>query len=217
VEIHVLQGERQFSRDNKTIGKFNLSDIPPAPRGVPQIEVTFDIDANGILHVSAKDLGTGKEQKITITASSGLSKSEIEKMRQDAEAHAEEDKQQREEVEARNEGDNALYRSEKMLKDNGDKISAADKEKIQSAAKALGEALKDKDVSAIRSATEKLNEAWQAASAEMYRAASESAKAKAGGGGARPKSGGPQEGAGGGGGGKEEGPIIDAEVVDEKK
>ena len=124
VEIHVLQGERQFSKDNKTIGKFNLSDIPPAPRGVPQIEVTFDIDANGILHVSAKDLGTGKEQKITITASSGLSKDEIEKMRQDAEAHAEEDKQQREEIEARNEGDNAVYRSEKMLKDNGDKISA---------------------------------------------------------------------------------------------
>jgi molecular chaperone DnaK len=215
VEIHVLQGERQFSRDNKTIGKFNLSDIPPAPRGVPQIEVTFDIDANGILHVSAKDLGTGKEQKITITASSGLSKSEIEKMRQDAEAHAEEDKQQREDVEARNEADNAVYRSEKMLKDNGDKISAADKEKIQSATKAVSEALKDKDISAIRSATEKLNEAWQAASAEMYRAASESAKAKAGGGGARPKSGEPQEGAGGGG--KEEGPIIDAEVVDEKK
>jgi molecular chaperone DnaK len=216
VEIHVLQGERQFSRDNKTIGKFNLSDIPPAPRGVPQIEVTFDIDANGILHVSAKDLGTGKEQKITITASSGLSKSEIEKMRKDAEAHAEEDKQQREEVEARNEGDNALYRSEKMLKDNGDKISASDKEKIQSAAKGLGEALKDKDISAIRSATEKLNEAWQAASAEMYRAASESAKAKAGGGGgAPPKSGEAQEGAGAGA--KEEGPIIDAEVVDEKK
>jgi molecular chaperone DnaK len=217
VEIHVLQGERQFSRDNKTIGKFNLSDIPPAPRGVPQIEVTFDIDANGILHVSAKDLGTGKEQKITITASSGLSKSEIEKMRKDAEAHAEEDKQQREEVEARNEGDNALYRSEKMLKDNGDKISASDKEKIQTAAKGLGEALKDKDISSIRSATEKLNEAWQAASAEMYRAASESAKAKAGGGsgGAGPKSGEAQEGAGAGA--KEEGPIIDAEVVDEKK
>ena len=100
VEIHVLQGERQLARDNKTIGKFHLTDIPPAPRGVPQIEVTFDIDANGILHVSAKDLGTGKEQKITITASSGLSKDEIEKMRKDAEAHAEEDKQQREEIEA---------------------------------------------------------------------------------------------------------------------
>ncbi|MBU6410159.1 MAG: molecular chaperone DnaK, partial [Verrucomicrobia bacterium] len=123
VEIHVLQGERQFARDNKTIGKFHLADIPPAPRGVPQIEVTFDIDANGILHVGAKDLGTGKEQKITITASSGLSKDEVEKMRKDAEAHAEEDKKQREEVEVRNEADSAVYRSEKMLKDNKDKIA----------------------------------------------------------------------------------------------
>ena len=119
VEIHVLQGERQFARDNKTIGKFHLTDIPPAPRGVPQIEVTFDIDANGILHVNAKDLGTGKEQKITITASSGLSKDEVEKMRKDAESHAEEDKKRREEIEVRNEADNAVYRSEKMLKDSG--------------------------------------------------------------------------------------------------
>src|SRR5207253_1065308 len=108
VEIHVLQGERQFSRDNKTIGKFQLADLPPAPRGVPQIEVTFDIDANGILNVNAKDLGTGKEQKITITASSGLSKDEIEKMRRDAETHAEEDKKRREEIDARNEADNAV-------------------------------------------------------------------------------------------------------------
>src|SRR5690606_9858224 len=108
-------------------------DIPPAPRGVPQIEVTFDIDANGILHVNAKDLGTGKEQKITITASSGLSKDEVEKMRQDAESHAEEDKKRREEVEVRNEADNAVYRSEKMLKDSGDKISGGDKSKIEAA------------------------------------------------------------------------------------
>src|SRR6187399_2189158 len=118
VEIHVLQGERPMARDNKTIGKFHLTDIPPAPRGVPQIEVTFDIDANGILHVSAKDLGTGKEQKITITASSGLSKEEIEKMKKDADLHAEEDKQRREEIETRNQADNAVYRSEKFLKDN---------------------------------------------------------------------------------------------------
>ena len=131
VEIHVLQGERQLARDNKTIGKFHLTDIPPAPRGVPQIEVTFDIDANGILHVSAKDLGTGKEQKITITASSGLTKDEIEKMRKDAEAHAEDDKKRREEIETRNEADNAVYRSEKMLKDNADKISGDDKSKIE--------------------------------------------------------------------------------------
>jgi molecular chaperone DnaK len=209
-----LQGERQFSRDNKTIGKFNLSEIPPAPRGVPQVEVTFDIDANGILHVSAKDLGTGKEQKITITASSGLSKDEIEKMRKDAEAHADEDKEKREEVEARNEGDNAVYRSEKMLKDNGDKISAAQKQQIEDAAKAVREALKGADVGAIRSASEKLNEAWQAASADMYRAASEAAKARAGAGpGAKPQ-GQPETGDGKA---KEEGPIIDAEVVDEKK
>src|SRR6187431_1936833 len=123
VEVHVLQGERQMAGDNRTLGKFHLTDIPPAPRGVPQIEVTFDIDANGILHVSAKDLGTGKEQKITITASSGLSKDEIEKMRKDAESHAEDDKQRKEEIETRNEADNSVYRSEKMLKDNADKIS----------------------------------------------------------------------------------------------
>src|ERR1700678_985154 len=217
VEIHVLQGERQFSRDNKTIGKFHLTDIPPAPRGVPQIEVTFDIDANGILHVSAKDLGTGKEQKITITASSGLSKDEIEKMRKDAEAHAEDDKLKREEVEARNEADNSVYRSEKMLKDNDAKIQAAQKEKIEEAAKAVREALKGTDTADIRSATEKLNEAWQTASADMYRAATEAARDQGGAGG-RPgptPSEGQQESDAGKG--KEEGPIIDAEVVDEKK
>ena len=110
-----------MARDNKTIGRFNLSDIPPAPRGLPQIEVTFDIDANGILHVSAKDLGTGKEQKITITASSGLNKGEIERLRKEAESHADEDRKKREEIESRNEADNAVYRSDKMLKDNGEK------------------------------------------------------------------------------------------------
>ena len=215
VEIHVLQGERQFSRDNKTIGKFNLSDIPPAPRGVPQIEVTFNIDANGILDVSAKDLGTGKEQKITITASSGLSKDEIEKMRKDGELHAEEDRQKREEVEARNEAENAVYRSEKMLKDNAGKISAGDKEKIESAAAAVKEALKGTDIAAIKSASEKLNEGWQAASAEMYKAAAaESAKARPGQASSGPKADPPPNPAPAR---KEEGPIIDAEVVDEKK
>jgi molecular chaperone DnaK len=219
VEIHVLQGERQLSRDNKTIGKFHLTDIPPAPRGVPQIEVTFDIDANGILHVSAKDLGTGKEQKITITASSGLSKDEIEKMRRDAEAHADEDKKRREEVEVRNEADNAVYRSEKMLKDSADKISGADKEKIETAIKEVKEALKGGDAGAIRTANEKLNEVWQAVSAELYKAASEKARA---GKGAEGQPGAGPEGSAGPGpnpgeGKKDEGPIIDAEVVDEKK
>jgi molecular chaperone DnaK len=176
VEIHVLQGERPLARDNKTIGKFHLTDIPPAPRGMPQIEVTFDIDANGILHVSAKDLGTGKEQKITITASSGLSKEEVERMRKDAEAHAAEDQQKREEIEVRNDADNAVYRSEKMLKDNADKISAGDKGKIEKAINEVKDAIKGSDTSAIKSASEKLNEAWQSVSAELYKAATEKAR-----------------------------------------
>jgi len=216
VEIHVLQGERQFARDNRTIGKFNLTEIPPAPRGVPQIEVTFDIDANGILHVAAKDLGTGKEQKITITASSGLSKDEIEKMRRDAETHAEEDKKRREDVETRNEADNAVYRTEKMLKDNADKISGDDKSKIESALNALKDALKGSDAGTIKSASEKLNEVSQAVWQEVYKAAAAQAQA---GKGNPPGAGGP----GGGSGGepksdekKDEG-VIDAEVVDEKK
>jgi len=215
VEIHVLQGERQFARDNKTIGKFHLTDIPPAPRGVPQIEVTFDIDANGILHVSAKDLGTGKEQKITITASSGLTKDEIERMRKDAEVHAEEDRRRREEVELRNEADAAVYRSEKMLKDNAGKIKAGDRERIESAISSVKEALKGTDVAAIRTASERLNEAWQAVSAELYKAAAEQARAgKAPGGQA---SGGTGSAGGSGAAGGAESPIIDAEVVDEKK
>src|ERR1035437_6759851 len=212
VEIHVLQGERQFSKDNKTIGRFNLADIPPAPRGVPQIEVTFDIDANGILHVGAKDLGTGKEQKISITASSGLSKDEVEKMRKDAELHADEDKQKKEEIETRNEADNAVYRSEKMVKDNADKISAADKSKIETAANAVKEALKGTDAAAIKTASEKLNEAWNAVSAELYKAAA--AKAQAGKGQTQPQ---PEGGEPKSEEKKDEGPIIDAEVVDEKK
>jgi molecular chaperone DnaK len=214
VEIHVLQGERQFSKDNKTIGRFKLDDIPPAPRGMPQIEVTFDIDANGILHVSAKDLGTGKEQKITITASSGLSKDEIEKMRKDAEAHAEDDRKQREEVEARNDADNQVYRTEKMLRENADKLPADDKAKIETAVSAVKEALKGTDTAAIKSAAEKLNEAWQAVSEVLYKAAAEKAQAAKGQGGptGSASSGGTQDS-----GKKDEGPIIDAEVVDEKK
>jgi molecular chaperone DnaK len=213
VEIHVLQGERPLARDNKTIGKFHLTDIPPAPRGMPQIEVTFDIDANGILHVSAKDLGTGKEQKITITASSGLSKEEVEKMRKDAESHAEEDKQQREAIEARNEADNAVYRSEKMLKDNADKISADDKGKIESAVNEVKEALKGNDTAAVKAASEKLNEAWQAVSAELYKAATEKAKAGKTASDDAPAAGPEEKEAASQG----EGPIIDAEVVGEEK
>ncbi len=215
VEIHVLQGERQLARDNKTIGKFHLTDIPPAPRGMPQIEVTFDIDANGILHVSAKDLGTGKEQKITITASSGLSKDEIERMRKDAEAHAEDDKKRREEIETRNEADNAVYRSEKMLKENADKISGSDKSKIEDAIKEVKEALKGGDAGAVRSASEKLNEAWQAVSAELYKAAAEKARASKAQSQPGPEAGGEPKGEEKKG--KDEGPIIDAEVVDDKK
>jgi molecular chaperone DnaK len=211
VEIHVLQGERQFARDNKTIGKFQLQDIPPAPRGVPQVEVTFDIDANGILHVSAKDLGTGKEQKITITASSGLSKDEVEKMRKDAESHAEEDRKRREEVEVRNEGDSAVYRTEKLLKESGDKLSGDSKDKIEKAMNDVKEALKGSDTAAIKSASDKLNEAWQAASADLYKAASEKAKAGAGTGTETGSTGEPSSE-----GKKEEG-VIDAEVVDDKK
>jgi molecular chaperone DnaK len=211
VEIHVLQGERQFARDNKTIGKFNLSDIPPAPRGVPQIEVTFDIDANGILHVAAKDLGTGKEQKITITASSGLSKDEVEKMRKDAEAHADDDKAKKEEIETRNEADNAVYRTEKMLKDNADKIPAADKSKIETAVSAVKEALKGSDSAAIKSAADKLNEAWQAASAELYKAAGAKGQPE------NPQAGGKPPGEAKAEEKKKDDGVIDAEVVDENK
>ncbi len=214
VEIHVLQGERQFSKDNKTIGRFKLDEIPPAPRGVPQIEVTFDIDANGILHVSAKDLGTGKEQKITITASSGLSKEEVERMRKDADAHADEDKQRREEVEARNEADNLVYRTEKMVKENGDKLPADDKAKIESAVADVKTALKGTDAAAIKSSVEKLNTVWQGASEVLYKAAAEKAQAaKAQGGSTSSTSSGESKEEGK----KDEGPIIDAEVVDEKK
>ncbi len=216
VEIHVLQGERQLARDNKPIGKFMLDDIPPAPRGVPQIEVTFDIDANGILHVGAKDLGTGREQKITITASSGLSQEEIERMRKDADSHADEDKKRREEVEARNEADNAVYRSEKMLKESGDKLPAGAKEKIEVALKAAKEALNGTDSAAIKTTSEKLNEVWQAASAELYKNSQPNPQAGAAPG-ENQTSSGESKAAGDKKSAKDEGPIIDAEVVDEKK
>jgi molecular chaperone DnaK len=212
VEIHVLQGERQFTKDNKTIGRFNLADIPPAPRGVPQIEVTFDIDANGILHVGAKDLGTGKEQKITITASSGLSKDEVEKMRKDAEAHADEDKNRLEEIQTRNETDSAVYRTEKLIKDNADKISADDKTKLETAIAAAKEALKGTDAAAIKAAGEKLNEAGQAIGTELYKAAAAKAQAEKGQAGAQPDAEAPKSDDK-----KKDDGVIDAEVVDEKK
>jgi molecular chaperone DnaK len=215
VEVHVLQGERPLARDNKTIGKFQLTDIPPAPRGVPQVEVTFDIDANGILHVSAKDLGTGKEQKITISASSGLSKDEVEQMRKDAEAHAEDDKKQREAIELRNEADGAVYRTEKLLRENADKLPAGDKAKIEGALGAVKDALKGSDPAVLKAASEKLNEAWQQVSAELYKAGAQKAQA-----GKAPGPTPPESGSTGGGptpGQKDDGPIIDAEVVDDKK
>jgi len=213
VEIHVLQGERQFAKDSKTIGKFNLDDIPPAARGVPQIEVSFDIDANGILHVSAKNLGTGKEQKITITASSGLSKDEIEKMRKDGELHADEDRKNKEELETRNEADSAVYRTEKMMKENADKISTEDKGKLEAAANAVKAALKGTDSAAIKSASEKLNETWQAVSTELYKAAEKNRAGKGSGGdqsGRPPETEHNHDEAK-----KDEEPVIDAEVVDE--
>ncbi|MBC3542438.1 molecular chaperone DnaK [Rufibacter sediminis] len=170
VEIHVLQGERPMARDNRTIGRFHLSDIPPAPRGVPQIEVTFDIDANGILHVSAKDKGTGKEQKIRIEASSGLSEQEIERMRKEAEANAESDRLAKEQVEKVNQADSMIFQTEKQLKEYGDKLSAGNKTAIESALAELKRAHESKDLAAIDSAMENINNAWQAASQEMYAA-----------------------------------------------
>ena len=217
VEIHVLQGERSMSRDNKTIGKFHLTEIPPAPRGVPQIEVTFDIDANGILHVSAKDLGTGKSQKITITASSGLSKEEVEKMRHEAEAHADEDKQLREKVEVKNRCDARVYETEKLMKEHKEIITAEQKTKLDEAIEAVKSALKQDDTAAMKSAEEKLTEVWHAVSSDIYSKARE--KSSTAGGqqappqdpGAQPEGGAKQE--------KKTGDVVDAdfEVVDDDK
>lgn len=162
VEIHVLQGERQFCKDNKTIGRFQLTDIPPAPRGVPQIQVTFDIDVNGILNVSAKDLGTNKEQKIVITASGGLSKDEIEQMKKDAEVYAEEDKKKLEELQLNNEADDLVYRSEKVIKDSSDKLTPEGKTKLEESLAALKEALKNNDYTIIKSANSELSAVLQA-------------------------------------------------------
>jgi molecular chaperone DnaK len=168
VTIHVLQGERDMASDNKTLGNFELTGIPPAPRGVPQIEVTFDIDANGIVHVSAKDLGTGKEQSIRITASSGLSKEEIDKMVRDAEAHAADDKQKREIIEARNHADSLIYSTEKSLKEFGDKIDAGEKQKIENGVAALKKAMEGNDPAAIKTASDELTQASHKLAEAVY-------------------------------------------------
>ncbi|MBS1976148.1 MAG: molecular chaperone DnaK [Bacteroidetes bacterium] len=170
VEIHVLQGERPMARDNRTIGRFHLDGIPPAPRGIPQIEVTFDIDANGILHVSAKDKGTGKEQKIRIEASSGLTDAEIKKMKEEAQANAEADKKAKDKIDKINQADSLIFQTEKQLKEYGDKLSENNKGAINSALEKLKEAHKSQDLTAIENAMSLLNNAWQAASQEMYAA-----------------------------------------------
>lgn len=173
VEIHILQGERPMAKDNRPVGRFILSDIPPAPRGVPQIEVSFDIDANGILSVSAMDKGTGKQQSIRIEASTGLSKDEIERMKAEAQANADSDREARERVDKLNAADSLIFQTEKQLSDYGDKVPDAKKEPIQTALADLKEAHKSEDLDRIESATAKLNEAWQAASQEMYQASQE--------------------------------------------
>jgi molecular chaperone DnaK len=170
VEIHVLQGERPMAKDNRTIGRFHLDGIPPAPRGIPQVEVTFDIDANGILHVSAKDKGTGKEQKIRIEASSGLTDAEIDRMKQEAQTNAEADRIAREKVEKVNQADSMIFQTEKQLKEYGDKLSEGNKTAINAALEKLRSAHKSQDAAAIDAALNEINSAWQAASTEMYQA-----------------------------------------------
>jgi molecular chaperone DnaK len=211
VEIKVLQGERPMARDNKVLGTFHLDGIPPAPRGTPQIEVTFDIDANGILNVSAKDLGTGKEQKISITGSSGLSKDEVERLRKEAEAHADDDKNAREAAEARNTGDNLAYQCEKQLRELGDKLSGDQKKNVEDAIKDLREKLTGNDVDAIKRATEELQTRFQAISAELYKQAASQQQQQT-----PPPT---QEGTGTTAGAKPDEKVVDAdfEVVDDDK
>ncbi|MBL7848484.1 MAG: molecular chaperone DnaK [Cyclobacteriaceae bacterium] len=209
VEIHVLQGERPLAKDNRTIGRFHLDGIPPAPRGVPQIEVTFDIDANGILHVSAKDKGTGKEQKIRIEASSGLTDAEIQKMKAEAQANAEADKKEKEKIEKINQADSMIFQTEKQLKEYGDKLSEGNKSALNGALEKLKEAHKSQDLAAIETALAALNAAWQTASQEMY-AASGAAGAQPGAG--ANGAGGPSAGTGQG-----NGDATDVEFEEVKK
>src|SRR3954464_580758 len=215
VEIKVLQGERPLARVNKNLGTFHLDGIPPAPRGVPQIEVTFDFDANGSLHVSAKDLGTGKEQKISITGSSGLSKEEIEKMQRDAETHAEEDKKAKEAIEIKNNADTLAYQSEKQLKDLGDKVPEEKRKQVEDAIKAVREAIEKNDTDAMKRTYDDLQNKFQEVSADLYKQASANAGPQPGpdtgaGPQARPQEEGPR---------KDQGDVVDAEfeVVDEDK
>ncbi|WKN30052.1 molecular chaperone DnaK [Porifericola rhodea] len=212
VEIHVLQGERPMANQNRTIGRFHLDGIPPAPRGVPQIEVTFDIDANGILNVSAKDKGTGKEQKIRIEASSGLTEEEIDKMRKEAEANAESDKQEKEKIEKINSADSLIFQTEKQLKEFGEKLSEGNKKPIEDALAELKEAHSKQDLDAIDAAMNKLNSAWQNASQEMYQAAGADQAGAAGG-----AAGGPQAD-GGAADASADGDVSDVEYeeVDDK-
>ncbi len=208
VEVHVLQGEREMAAYNKSLGKFQLTGIPPAPRGMPQIEVTFDIDANGILNVSAKDLGTGKEQKIEIKSGSGLSDDEIERMVKDAESHADEDRRARELAEARNNGENAAYQAEKQLGELGDSVDESSKSEIEDAIKAVRDVLESEDAGEIQSKTDALQQAFHSVSEQMYAAAAQQ-QAEASGNGA------PTDGADGDDSGDEE--VVDAEVVDGDK
>src|SRR5690606_23587160 len=205
VEIHVLQGEREMAQFNKTLGKFQLVDLPPAPRGVPQIEVTFDIDANGIVNVSAKDRATGKEQSITITGQSSLSKEQIEQMVRDAEAHAEEDRRRREAADARNRADTLVYQTEKLLSEQGDKVPADDKASVESALSELKSALGTDDLDRINSAAEALSAATQKLSQALYeQAAAQADTTQAGGGDGAPSDGGDDD-------------VVDAEIVEDDK
>jgi molecular chaperone DnaK len=205
VEIHVLQGEREMAMYNKTLGKFQLVDLPPAPRGVPQIEVTFDIDANGIVHVSAKDRATGKEQSMTITGQSSLDKKDIEQMVRDAEAHAEEDRRRKEEAEIRNDADSRVYQTEKLLKDQGDKATGPEKEAVESALATLKEKLSGSDLEAIKSATEALNSALQPFAQRLYEQGAQEATAT---------NGSASTGAADAAANDDE--VVDAEIVDEE-
>jgi molecular chaperone DnaK len=215
VSIHVLQGEREMANDNKTLGRFELVGIPPAPRGVPQIEVTFDIDANGIVNVSAKDMATGKEQSIQITASSGLSKEEIDKLVKDAEMHADDDKKKRDLVEARNHADTLIYSTEKSLKDLGDKVDDETRGNIEAASQELKKAMESEDVAEIQRLSEALTQASHKVAEAMYKQASEAGAADD----AAGPGPGPDAGAQAGAGGAPDDDVVDAdfEEVKDKK